>query len=92
MLLIVHIILAITGYLLIFVALIGKFISHSSTKYDNIARASFLCFLGLFATGTGLVIAYHTSMLGACKEGLAYFVGLEVLYLVYRKLVPVSID
>jgi hypothetical protein len=83
MLLITHLIFAITSLLAMLLAVIGR-VRKPSGNYNSLARLSGVGFVGLVATGTALVIEFRSPILGACLQGLAYFGVLAILYVVYR--------
>jgi hypothetical protein len=84
MLLITHIILAVTSLSLMVAALIGQ-LARPSGKYGSLTQWSAITFGGLVATGTALVIKYKSPILGACTAGLVYFGLLAAVYLLYKR-------
>ncbi len=85
MLLIAHLLLAAASLGLMMAAVVGRFRNRAG-DYDTLAHASGVSFAALFATGVGLVIEYHASIMGACLNGIFYLACLTALYVVYRKL------
>lgn len=84
MLLVAHIILALSSLPLMLAAIVNEFMPLLNNK-RLLPRASAISFVGLVGTGTALIIIKHLPVLGACMEGLAYLAGLAVFYSIYKK-------
>ena len=55
-------------------------------KPATLVKLSTLSFVGLLATGTDLMIVYHSTILSTCLAGLFYLAALVALYALYLKL------
>lgn len=85
MLLMFHIVFALLTFAFMGVAVGGKYF-YRNRNFGKLAQLSGLSFIGLFASGVGLVIVYKTSLTSACLAGLAYLAALVFMYFVYRQI------
>ena len=85
MLLIAHVIFALSSLPLMLAASINELFGFISKK-QILPIASVLSFIGMLSTGTALVISTHQKLVGPCIEGLTYLSALAVLYLISKKI------
>ena len=83
--LIIHIILAVICIPMMLGSTILKYLTKTEWA-QKLAKFSSYSLMGLLATGTYLVIAYHTSLVGACYAGLAYVAFFAISFVTYKKL------
>ncbi len=83
-LLIVHIIFALTCLPLILSASILKYLG--SNKSSLFAKYSSYSMIGILATGTVLVLAFNANLVSSCYAGLAYTSLFAASYVLYLKL------
>ncbi len=84
MLVVIHILGAVTSLPFMGAALAVEILHRSGSKI--LLKLSAVSFVVLLASGTGLIIANHARLLGVCTSGLLYLSGLATLYVMYRKL------
>jgi len=84
MLLVLHIIFALSSIPLMLAAIINEW-----TQRFNLGKLlpelSAISFVGLVTTGTILVISDHLKLVGPCLEGLVYLALLSILYFISVK-------
>lgn len=83
-LLIIHILFAITCLPLILSASIFKYLG--SNKANIFAKYSSYSMIGILTTGTVLVLAFNANLVSSCYAGLAYTSLFAVAYIIYLKL------